>query len=193
MSRTSSVTCLQNWQHISFCNCKVSFPTADSVEIYLAKIFHSFSFCYVNHLFQGSFLFFLLPQLQSTCNYIVNHYVKIWHVRLWSANYMHPLRWGESTNGSIFFGSILFRPQCFLLPPVTYYMLLYSALLCKKIAHAPGSHKKFMLTKLGGGGQKQNRSVFFFVKDPVSVFVKKSQTEGCYVSNWGEKEPKLWI
>ena len=32
-------------------------------------------------------------------------------------------------------------------------MLLYSTLLCKKIARAPGGHKKFMLTKVGG----QNR------------------------------------
>ena len=31
-------------------------------------------------------------------------------------------------------------------------MLLYSTFLCKKIANAPGGHKKFMLTKLGGGG-----------------------------------------
>ena len=31
-------------------------------------------------------------------------------------------------------------------------MLLYSPLLCKKIAGAPGGHKKFMLSKLGGGG-----------------------------------------
>ena len=35
-------------------------------------------------------------------------------------------------------------------------MLLYSTLLCEKIARAPGGHKKFMLTKLGGGGG-QNR------------------------------------
>ena len=31
-------------------------------------------------------------------------------------------------------------------------MLLYSTLLCKKIACAPGGHKKFMLTTVGGGG-----------------------------------------
>ena len=31
-------------------------------------------------------------------------------------------------------------------------MMLYSTLLCKKLARAPGGHKKFMLTKLGGGG-----------------------------------------
>ena len=29
-------------------------------------------------------------------------------------------------------------------------MLLYSTLLCKKIAPAPGGHKRFMVTKLGG-------------------------------------------
>ena len=37
-------------------------------------------------------------------------------------------------------------------------MMLYSTLLCKKIAREPGGHKKFMLTKLGGGGGGQNRS-----------------------------------
>ena len=42
-------------------------------------------------------------------------------------------------------------PQCFLWPPVTNYMLLYSTLLCKKIARVPGGHKRFMLTKRGGG------------------------------------------
>ena len=26
--------------------------------------------------------YFMLPQLQSTCHYLVNHYVEIWHVRL---------------------------------------------------------------------------------------------------------------
>ena len=34
------------------------------------------------------------PQLQSTCHYIVNHYVKILHVHLGVANNMHPLSWG---------------------------------------------------------------------------------------------------
>ena len=39
------------------------------------------------------------PQLQRTCHRIVNHYVKIWHVRLGGgggggANNMHPLNWG---------------------------------------------------------------------------------------------------
>ena len=33
-------------------------------------------------------------------------------------------------------------------------MLLYSMLLCKKIARAPWGHKKFKLTKLGGGGNR---------------------------------------
>ena len=43
-------------------------------------------------------------------------------------------------------------PSVFYDPPVTHYMLLYSTLLCKKIARAPGGHKRFTLTKLGGGG-----------------------------------------
>ena len=34
------------------------------------------------------------PQLQSTCHYIVNHSVKILHVRLGGANNMHPLSLG---------------------------------------------------------------------------------------------------
>ena len=34
------------------------------------------------------------PQLQSTCHYIVNHFVKILHVHLGVANNMHPLSWG---------------------------------------------------------------------------------------------------
>ena len=34
------------------------------------------------------------PQLQSTCHYIVNHYVDILHVRLGGANNMRPLSWG---------------------------------------------------------------------------------------------------
>ena len=34
------------------------------------------------------------PQLQSTCHYIVNHYVKIWHMRLGGANNMRSLSWG---------------------------------------------------------------------------------------------------
>ena len=33
-------------------------------------------------------------------------------------------------------------------------MLLYSTLLCKKIARAPGGQKKFRLTKRGGGGNR---------------------------------------
>ena len=36
----------------------------------------------------------LRPQLQGTCHYIVNHYVKIWHVLLGDANNMRPLSWG---------------------------------------------------------------------------------------------------
>ena len=36
----------------------------------------------------------MLPQLQSTFHYIVNHYVKILHVHLGVANNMHPLSWG---------------------------------------------------------------------------------------------------
>ena len=45
-------------------------------------------------------------------------------------------------------------PQLFFMTPVTNHMLLYSTLLCEKIERAPGGHKKFMLTKLGGGGNR---------------------------------------
>ena len=32
-------------------------------------------------------------QLQSTCHYMLNLHVKIWHVRLEGANNVHPLSW----------------------------------------------------------------------------------------------------
>ena len=59
--------------------------------------------------------------------------------------------------------------------PIKNYMLLYSTLLCKKIVRAPGGHKKFMLTKLGGGGGEgggQNKI------DPLSVFLSTSSPVG---------------
>ena len=40
------------------------------------------------------------PQLQSTCHYIIIHYVKIWHVRLGDENNMHPLSWGKKMKRS---------------------------------------------------------------------------------------------
>ena len=52
---------------------------------------------------------------------------------------------------------IFCSPAVFFTHPVTKYMLLYSTLLCRKIAHAPGERKRYKPTKLGGGG-KQNRS-----------------------------------
>ena len=56
-------------------------------------------------------------------------------------------------------GYILSPPPVFLWPPVTIYMLLHSTLLCKKIARAPGGYKKFLLTKLGGGGGGQTEQI----------------------------------
>ena len=53
-------------------------------------------------------------------------------------------------------------PPLFFAPPVTNYMLLYSTLLCKKIARAPGGREKYKLTKVGGGGAKHSRSNFSF-------------------------------
>ena len=43
----------------------------------------------------------MLPPLQSTCLYIVNHNVKIWHVHLGGANNMHPLSWGGAQTEKI--------------------------------------------------------------------------------------------
>ena len=39
-------------------------------------------------------------------------------------------------------------------------MSFYSSSLCKKIARAPGGHKKFMLTKLGRGEQNSSEKVY---------------------------------
>ena len=38
------------------------------------------------------------PPLQSTCHYVVNHHVKIWHVRWGVSNNMQPVSWC-GTNG----------------------------------------------------------------------------------------------
>ena len=37
------------------------------------------------------------PQLKSTCHYIVNRYVKTWHLRLRDANNMHQEIWVSAT------------------------------------------------------------------------------------------------
>ena len=39
------------------------------------------------------------PPLQSTCHYIVIHYVKMWHVRLGDAINIRPLSWRERGGG----------------------------------------------------------------------------------------------
>ena len=61
-----------------------------------------------------------------------------------------------------FLGSILFWPPSVFYDPQLQIICCYIALLCKKIARAPGGHKKFMLTKLWG--PKQNRSHFSWIK-----------------------------
>ena len=54
-------------------------------------------------------------------------------------------------------------PQCVLRSQLQI-MLLYSTLLCKKIARAPGGVKKYKPTTLGGGGGgEQNRSQFSYL------------------------------
>ena len=61
----------------------------------------------------------------------------------------------------------VWAPQCFFVfyapppPPVTNYMLLYSTLLCKKIARARGGVKNISSLRWGGGA-KQNRSHISF-------------------------------
>ena len=49
--------------------------------------------CYINLLFNGFFRlcppYDMSPKLHSTCNYTVNHYVRIWRVRPGVANNMH--------------------------------------------------------------------------------------------------------
>ena len=65
------------------------------------------------HLLVGSLPFvppprtFCAPQLQSTCHYIVNHYVEIWLGRRgggggggYGANNMRPLSWGGGGGGT---------------------------------------------------------------------------------------------
>ena len=52
--------------------------------------------------------------------------------------------------------SVSLSPSVFT-PPVTNFMLLYSTLLCKKIARAPGGVQKYKPTKRWGGGAKQKR------------------------------------
>ena len=68
--------------------------------------------------------------------------------------FMLTISWGQNRIGIHSVSGF----QCFFLifmTPVTNYLLLCSTLLCNKATRAPGVHKRFMLTKLGGG---QNRS-----------------------------------
>ena len=58
-----------------------------------------------SHYLLGSFqvlpppLYVMHPQLLSTCHYIVNFYIKIWHVSLGYANNFHPLNGGGGGGG----------------------------------------------------------------------------------------------
>ena len=51
----------------------------------------------------------------------------------------------------------MFRPPVFFYDPQLQILCCYIARSYVKKARAPGGHKRFMLTKLGGGA-KQNRS-----------------------------------
>ena len=55
-------------------------------------------------------------------------------------------------------------PPVFFMTPVTNYMLLYSTLLYTKIARAPMGHKRFKLTKLGGGGGQKRSEISSFAR-----------------------------
>ena len=48
-------------------------------------------------------------------------------------------------------------------------MLLYSTLLCEKLARAPGGVKDLCSLSGGGGGAKQNRSEFSKLLDSTEV------------------------
>ena len=75
-----------------------------------------------------------------------------------SANNTHPLSLG-GTNGKYPINGIYSvsppPPVFFMTPSYKLYVVIYSTLLCKKIARAPGGHKRFMLTKRGGGGETE--------------------------------------
>ena len=73
------------------------------------------------------------------------------HVIFYSDQYSDHVIFYTFSN-TIRINSVCPPPSVFCRPPVTNYMLLYSTLLCKKIGRAPEGHKRFMLTKLGGGG-----------------------------------------
>ena len=78
-------------------------------------------FIYRDLLLSGYFAFapppstLCAPQLQNTCHYIVNHYVKVWHVRLGGANNMRPLSrgggGGTNENDPLFFSTQLCNEQ----------------------------------------------------------------------------------
>ena len=48
----------------------------------------------------------MLPQLQRTGHCMINHYVKIWKLRLGDANNMHPLSWGGTKGKDLGFLNI---------------------------------------------------------------------------------------
>ena len=49
-------------------------------------------------------------------------------------------------------------PVIFMTPELQIICCLIARYYVRKIALAPGGHKRYMLTELGGGGAKQNRS-----------------------------------
>ena len=54
-----------------------------------------------------------------------------------------------------------FSPPVFFMTPMSNYILFFSTFLSKKIARGPGGHKRFMLTKLGGGGDRLDPNTYF--------------------------------
>ena len=71
-------------------------------------------------------------------------------------------------------------PQCFLWPPVTNSMLLYSTLLCKKIARAPEGHENLCTLSWDG---EQNRPGKFDIVESVSR-IQVMENKSCKIYNF---------
>ena len=107
-------------------------------------------------------------QLQSTCHYIVNHHVKIWHVRLGGANNMHPLSWGGGgTNGK--------DPRNYS-PPLWY-----------NYHDWWGEAIGYLATKLGGDNGKD--PIVEKIRDKDNILLDRHKLTTCR-RNWKWNRPK---
>ena len=83
------------------------------------------------------------PPSYNTCHYIVNHYVKIWHLRLGGANNMHPLptklglggHKGKRSNLAIWDASTILASDLFRLCPPPSLVGAYYLLICTPQTH----------------------------------------------------------